>query len=714
MKDQDILSAVTNQLSLASSEPNDGTISNEKALGYYLGLPDGKEVEGRSQVTSTDVADAIEWIMPQVMKAFTQTHEVVTFDPVHSGDELQAELETQYTYEVLMKQNKGFIAIHTFVKDALMQRLGILKVFVEEDTQTDTQEFSGVSEEEIQALLMSEGTDILAMSPTKLMDPMTGQEIVTYEVRVAYTKVHKRIVVDTVPPEQFRVSSNHNSIDVCSAPFSAQVFHLTGSELLNLGISKKVIEELAPGDDDDDTSYRFEMQGESTNNTWVDDQFATKEFEVAECYMQLDVNEDGHAEYVKVLVAGGDSPTHVLIVDEIDSPPWITTTAILMSHKMKGMSITDRLKEIQDQKTTLWRNMFDNMYLQNNQRNAVVENQVNLDDLLVSRPGGIVRVKRLDAIQPLATPQMGADAYNMMKYLDEVKAGRTGVSADGPVAPQNIGDNVGSEGLEKLMTAKEELVGLVVRVIAETGIKPLCVRIRDLACKHLDTIHDFKFRGVWKKVQPSKWMERTSCTVRVGTGSGDRRQQLVALTQVLTIQEKALANPGQALVTESKVYSTLDDFCKFAGLNGANKYFVDPESDEGKQLRKNIDESQKTAKEKSDKTEAIMLEAQVKVAKAEKEKSEAQIINTQLKHNVDMQKNEIQSLKQAHESELASVKLQLEELRIMSDGQKQNDELTFKYWDATNRHSIEMARVEKDAEKQLNADISANKGTLNE
>lgn len=714
MNEEDILTAVTNQLSLASSEPNDGNISNEKALELYLGLPDGKEVEGRSQVTSTDVADAIEWIMPQVMKAFTQTHEVVTFDPVHAGDELQAELETQYTYEVLMKQNKGFIAIHTFVKDALMQRLGILKVFVEEDTQTDTEEFSGVSEEEIQVLLMTEGTEILAMSPTKLVDPMTGHEITTYEIRVVYTKVHKRIVVDTVPPEQFRVNSNHNSIDVNCAAFTAQVFHLTGSELLNLGISKKVIEELAPGEDNDNSSYRFEMQGEATNNTWMSDQLATTVFEVAECYIQLDVNEDGYAEYVKVLVHGGDSPTKVLLVDEIDSPPWITTTAILMSHKMKGMSITDRLKEVQEQKTTLWRNMFDNMYLQNNQRNAVVENQVNLDDLLVSRPGGIVRVKRLDAIRPLETPQMGADSYNMMKYLDEVKAGRTGVSADGPSAPQNIGDNIGSEGLDQLMSSKEELVGLIVRVIAETGIKPLCVRIRDLACRHLDTIHDFKFRGVWKKIQPSTWRERTSCTVRVGTGSGDRRQQLAALTQVLTIQEKALANPGQALVTEGKVYATLDDLCKFAGLNGANKYFVDPESDEGKKLRKNIDDSQVEAKKKQDDSEAKMLEAQVKIARAEKEKSEAQTINVQLKHNVDMQKNEIESLKQMHEAELASVKLQLEELKLMSDGQKQNDELTFKYWDATNRHSIEMARVEKDANKQLNSDIAANKGTLNE
>ena len=205
--------------------------------------------------------------------------------------------------------------------------------------------------------------------------------------------------------------------------------------------------------------------------------------------------------------------------------PWVSTTAFLMSHKFQGISITDRLKQIQDQKTALWRNMFDNMYLQNNQRNVVIEGQVNMDDLLVSRPGGIIRAKRLDAITPLITPQLGVDAYNMMSYLDQVRAGRTGVDPDGQANPVNIGDRVGSQGVERLMNAKEELVGLIIRVIAETGIKPLCTKIRDLSIEHIDSVVDFRFRGQWHKINPSAWPERTQCTVRVGTGTGNHQLQ---------------------------------------------------------------------------------------------------------------------------------------------------------------------------------------------
>ena len=126
---EEILNIIGNELTNSDYSTWNGTVTAdlELSLEYYLGKPNGTEIEGRSQIVSTDVADAIEWIMPQIMKSFTQNNEVVIFDPVHEGDEKQAELESEYVYEVLMKQNDGFIVLHQFVKDALMQRNGIRK-----------------------------------------------------------------------------------------------------------------------------------------------------------------------------------------------------------------------------------------------------------------------------------------------------------------------------------------------------------------------------------------------------------------------------------------------------------------------------------------------------------------------------------------------------------------------------------------------------------
>ena len=166
LEKDDILAIITSELSLADSSTYNGVgnVSLEESLSYYLGQPNGTEVEGRSQVVSTDVADSIEWIMPQVMKSFTQNNEVVIFDPVHDGDEKQAEMESEYVYEVLMKQNNGFIILHQFVKDALMQRNGILKVYYAKHDEVKTTDYTGITEQQLQALVTAEGVEIVEKS----------------------------------------------------------------------------------------------------------------------------------------------------------------------------------------------------------------------------------------------------------------------------------------------------------------------------------------------------------------------------------------------------------------------------------------------------------------------------------------------------------------------------------------------------------------------
>ena len=656
-------------LSIVSTELNNSNIldsvtSNlDTSMNSYLGGPDGKEIEGRSQVVSTDVADAIEWIMPQVMKSFTQNNEIVIFDPVHEGDELQAELESEYVYEVLMKQNDGFIVIHQFVKDALMQRNGILKVYYAKKNEEKIKKWTGLSELQLNQILASPEIELLEYEEAHSFD---GEEniIPTYNVTIKVVREKGRIYVDAIPREEFRINNRHNSIDANKARFTAHVTNKTASDVIEeFGLDLEETKELPKGSLDFTELYRFELTEESVfyGSDEPDDE-SLKEVEVAECYMRMDYNRDGIAELVKVTVAGGrDGNAYELLwFEEIDEMPWVTTTGILMSHKFEGLSIYDRLKHIEQQKTTLWRNMFDNIYLQNNQRNVVLEGQVNLDDLMVSRPGGIIRAKSLDAIRPLDTPQMGQDAYLMMKYLDEQKAARTGVEPDGPATPQNIGDRVGSEGVERLMNAKEELVGLIIRVFAETGMKPLCVKIRNLAVNHIDAVVDFRFRGVWQQINPSLWLDRTSTTVRVGTGVGNHQGKISALLQVMSFQEKALQNPQQTIVDQQRIYNTIDDFCKFSGLNGAVSYFIDPRSPEGQQKQQQLQISQQTQSEKEAQLQQQLIEAQQKIADAEELKSQSDAAAKAAKAKIDFLNVQLEEAKKLASDAEKSAKIRLE------------------------------------------------------
>jgi hypothetical protein len=99
------------------------------AMDYYLGdmRKDMPAQEGRSRAVSTDVADTIEGLMPNLMDIFAGSDEVVRFEPVGPEDEAAAAQETDYVNHVFMQQNPGFMVLYSFIKDALLSLPALLE-----------------------------------------------------------------------------------------------------------------------------------------------------------------------------------------------------------------------------------------------------------------------------------------------------------------------------------------------------------------------------------------------------------------------------------------------------------------------------------------------------------------------------------------------------------------------------------------------------------
>jgi hypothetical protein len=712
MTDSEILAIITNEMSNANITITSAP-SLREPLKYYLGLPLGNEQDGRSSLVSTDVADSIEWIMPQIMKSFTQSNEVVVFDPLNEQDELQAQIESEYVYDVLMSQNNGFTLLHQFVKDALLQRNGILKVYYEEAEEVKTYNYTGLNEDQLAIILSEKNAEIIEMSPVEIpSDDPTQPPSMSFDVKIKVADQVGKICIDPVAPEEFRVNTQHNSISLANARFTCQIVHKTLSDLREEGYKDEDIEGLV-GSDLLRTAYRFNYQGEVTQvpSVTAGDE-ANRLIDVTECYLNLDIDGSGITQLMKVTVAGVETPTIILSKEPVDSVPWISTTAILMSHKFQGLSIYDRLKSIQDNKTAIIRNIMDNMYLQNNQRNVVVEGQVNLDDLLVSRPGGLIRAKRLDAISPLATPQIGDAAFNMMQYLDEVRAGRTGVSADGTASPENIGNAIGSQGVDRMMSAKEELVGLIIRVICETGVKPLCEKIRDLVTQHVDTIQDFKFRGQWVKVNPATWPTRTKSSVRVGTGTGDTRAKLAAIQQVQLLQEKIMSMPNQTLTNPNKIYATIDDFCKFSGLDSANKYFVDPSSPEGQQAAQQAAQSQQQQQQKDQQAQMEQMRMQAELAQSATTTANAQMQNVSMKGQVEMAKHQREMERISYGARVESLQAELDKAKAVQGAEKDLEDMKFKYEQLYTQAALKLTEIEASSLSAQEANYQQNEDAI--
>ena len=730
LDDDEILNIIGQELSFASGGNEQDFIdaNRKQALAYYLGQPDGREVAGRSAVVSTDVADAIEWIVPEVMKALTKNNEVVTFDAEGDGDEDQARLESEFVYKTLMADNDGFIVLHQIVKDTLLQKNGPFKVYYDQDIREKPENYTGISTQELESLLGDDSVELLSRTDSvdeeaaevleaqwMMMAEQAAQQgmppppppptPMVHDVRIVRRIDCSGIKVVSVPPEEFRVSKQHNDPNPQTARFCAHVVLKTASELRDEGVSQDIIDELPRGHTEDhDRNYRWYMQNETVypDHTYTADP-SQHVYEISECYMHIDINDDGISEFMKIRVAGDETPTHILDMEEmdVDDHPFGSAVAILMPHKFFGLSIFDRLQQIQDMKTTLWRNILDNVYLQNNQRLEVVKGRVELEDAMISRPGGIIRVDEPGMVNAVMTPQIGKDGYMMMEYIDQVRAGRVGVSPDGTVTDSVVGSSIGSEGVDRIMTQQEELVGMIIRTIAETGIKPLMTMIRDQLRKHVDVIKPFRFRGQWVNVRPSDWRDRRNATVRVGTGSGSTREQQAALSNIMMIQEKLMGLPGQVLVTQKEIYNSSATLAKMSGIQNVGAYFVDPDSQEGQQAQQAAQQQGEEQRMQQMQAEAITLKAQADIANAAMQEAQAKQQANALKAQVDslkLQLEDAENRAQAAESDAKIAQgwaeIDLKRAKIKSD------------------EAVAITKIELEAAKEASAQHSENKASV--
>jgi len=304
------------------------------------------------------------------------------------------------------------------------------------------------------------------------------------------------------------------------------------------------------------------------------------EIETFECYIRTDFDEDGIAELRRVFYAGNT----ILENEECDFIPFCSICPIPMPHKFFGHSLADRVVDIQKIKTTITRQMLDNLYLSNNARMAVVDGQVNLDDMLTVTPGGIVRVKNNAAITPLAVPLVAGQAFPMLAYMDEVQQKRTGVTQASQGLDPNILQNATATAVAMVQNAGAAKVELIARIFAETGVKDLFKSILHLVCKYQDKQRIVRMRGKFVAIDPREWSNEYDLTVNVGLGTGNREQQMAMVAAILQKQEQILAQMGMAnpLVSPSQYRNTLGRFIESAGFKDTNEFFreITPEMEQ--------------------------------------------------------------------------------------------------------------------------------------
>jgi hypothetical protein len=240
--------------------------------------------------------------------------------------------------------------------------------------------------------------------------------------------------------------------------------------------------------------------------------------------------------------------------------------------------------DIQLQKSTITRQMLDNLYLTNNVRVGAIEGQVNLDDLTSVTPGGVVRMKNPNAVVPMAVQPVANQAFPMLEYLDQVQAKRTGVSDASQGLDPNILQNVTATAVAAFQNASSGKLELIARIFAETGVKSLFKGILHLLCKFQDKPRIIRMRGEYVPMDPREWSNQYDVSISVGLGTGNRQEQMAMLAMILDKQERILQQfgPGNPLVSVAQYRDTLGRMIEAAGFKDSATFFkpVPPEVDQ--------------------------------------------------------------------------------------------------------------------------------------
>ena len=588
----------------------------EQAMEYYYGLPFGNEVEGRSQYVDSTVQDTVEWIKPSLMRVFASGDEMVKFTPHGPEDVAMSEQATDYVNYVFTKDNPGWDILYSWFTDALLSKNGIVKVWWDEYDEAQREEYTHLDAMEYEILVGN--PDVEEMEHEEYVEEDEVMGVVAYhDVVIKRRRQVGKVKIENIPPSEFLIS--RESKDIQSARFICHRVEKTLSELREMYPDEDLDPDQLGSGDDDMTQfsaerlerYAFDKSARYWEG-WGGEEYGEdglRTYWLHECFLKTDYNGDGITELRKVCLVGST----ILENDEIDMVPFVSITPIKIPHKFFGLSIADLVMDLQLMKSTLMRNLMDNMYNQNFGRYAILEGQANLDDLLTQRPGGVVRVKSPNAVTPLATPALEPYSFQMLEYLDGVRESRAGVSRMSQGLNENaLTSHTTATAVNAVMGAAQSRVELIARNFAETGVKDLMLRIYELLLKNQDHQRVVMLRNQWVPVRPDAWNDQFDCTVSVALGSGNKDQQMAHLSRMLQFAGEAMKG-GLRIVNEQNIYNLGAALVRSMGFQNVDDYLTNPANIPPQQSQPSM------------KDQAEMMEAQVKQQELEIKAGELQL-----------------------------------------------------------------------------------------
>ena len=634
--------------------------NQQAALNTYLGRNAGGSVPGDANERSNDVADTIEAVTAQVMPAF-KGDEIAVFDPNGRDDVEQARLESKIVNQFIFDMNDGDLEMQSAVRDALLLRNGILKSWVPQEVDVRQERYQDMTDIELMAV-QAPTADLQTVKVTSAdVSEETGFDGETlFNLSLTRTTTFRRMAVEAIDPVNFLIEREYTSVNPDGATIVGERrFELRG-DLLAQGYPKKLVDSLKATDSDTRLGSLARNRNQSIPHWDISDKSMDR-IEIFELYMRVDFDGDGIPERRRIIYAGGAAGAGGTVMDNeiFTTQPYSVGTPFLYPHRHQGLSVYDKLKDLEKTKSRALTQYVNNLENANFPELVVADGEVAELDVTSRKSSGIIRADRVDAVRPIPVQDIGLSSLGFLQYMDQVRAERAGAALDMQSAQAQIAGE-SAYGVERLMSPREMLSNMMADTIGSTLVRQLFKKIHENLIEFFPGQQNFHIgQNQFVSADAGTWQRRVKVRITAGLSEHQRQQQRAVLEAHLLQQEKLWsAGMDGVLVDLETYYDTLVDWSKAGGLMTPRRYWINPASPEALQAQ------------------------QQKVQQAEQQAAEAQ----------------------AQQDKLFDTQVLIGDRENQTQLVRHMTELRFKYWDGVLSSEMEEMRIQAQGSEAADPD----------
>ena len=577
MSQQDIQSAIKTAIQSAIDYvDSDIADQRERAQSYFDGNVDLDHEEGRSRVVSTKVRDVVRGAKPSLMRIFMSNNKFVEFTPKGPEDVANAEQATAYCHWVFNKVG-GYNVLSNAIHDSLVKKVGIVKVWWNQETIAKTYTYENLSDQEVQVLVNKEGVEVVEhrQEIEMEMDEFDIEiERNVHHMVITHKYEEGEMVIEGVPPEEFFIDGSAKSID--DAYICCHRSEKRAGDLVAMGIDQDVVDNLNGSDNDSliGNIEKIQRFGESiTDDEDVDNDPSMRQVLVTEAYLRIDAEGDGIPTLHKFLCGGTDY--EVLEMEPWDKAPFADFHVDPEPHAFYGRSLAELVINDQDTTTSVLRGILDNVALVNTPRLEVNEDLVEMDDVLNNEIGAIIRSEQIGSINPLTVPFVAGSTLPALQYLDMLVEEKTGISKMSMGLNPDMLQNTSATAAALTAQAGAGQVEVMARNLAE-GTKRLFQLMLHVAVQNSPDEQMMRLNGQFVPVDPSVWDTSMDMEINVGLGTGQEDAKAAALMQTFQTQQQIWQTygPQNGLVSMTQMRNTLADTLSLSGFKNADRYYA--------------------------------------------------------------------------------------------------------------------------------------------